>query len=65
MKAIENVGVFNRSGYHTRFLLLEFGQPYCYFYEDKSDSSFQRSHKQNEICDCKIMEDRDVQSRIE
>lgn len=65
MKAIENVGVFNRSGYHTRFFLLEFGQPYCYFYEDKSDSSFQRSHKQNEICDCKIMEERDVQSRIE
>ena len=45
MKAVENVGVFNRSTYHTRFFLLEFGQPYCYFYEKKGSSSFQRSHK--------------------
>lgn len=45
MKAVENVGVFNYDNYHERFFMLEFGQPYCYFYKNKKSGSFQRSHK--------------------
>lgn len=33
MKAIENLGLFHSDEYHKRFFMLEFGQPYCYWYE--------------------------------
>lgn len=60
MKAVENVGVFNYDKYHTRFFMLEFGQPYCYFYEKKISLSFQRSHKQRDILQCHVINDSDL-----
>lgn len=37
MKAIENISLFHSDKYHERLFVLEFGSPYCYFYEDKRD----------------------------
>ena len=64
MKAIEKISVFHKSPYHKRYFLLEFGQPYCYFYEKKTDSSFHKSHKQSEIVAAKILDDTEIQSKI-
>ena len=64
MKAIENVGIFNGGGYHTRFLKLEFSQPLCFFYEEKDDDRCQRSHKLVDLFDCHVIDDVDIWQRI-
>ena len=45
--------------------MLEFGQPYCYFYEKKRDTSFHRSHKQVSLIGCSVLEEREVESRVQ
>ena len=37
MKAIDNLSVLHKAKYHTRFFMLEFGEPYCYWYENEKD----------------------------
>lgn len=45
MKAIENLHFFHDEEYHKRFLSCDFRQPYCYFYANKKDTSFHKSHR--------------------
>ena len=37
MKAIDNISFFHKGQYHKRYFVLEFGQPFCYFFEKKKD----------------------------
>lgn len=64
MKGIENISLFHGDKYHERFFLLEFGQPYCYFYENKTDETFHRTHKQSELTSCAIIDDSEIDRRI-
>ena len=64
MKAIENLSLFHKEQYHKRYFMLEFGQPYCYFYEHKDKTSSHRSHLQLNLIGCSILEDKVVESRV-
>ena len=65
MKAIDNISLFHSDKYHERLLLVEFGQPYVYFYEHPEDESFHRSHKQTDLVSCTVIEDAEVDRRIQ
>ena len=65
MKAIQNISVFHNEKYHRRYFVLEFGQPYCFFYEKKSDSAFLRAHKQVSLLSAKALEDDEVQKNLD
>ena len=43
MKAVENLGFFNKAEYHKRYFVFEFGTTYCHFFEKKNDKKAHRS----------------------
>ena len=64
MKAIEKLSVVHSAKYHKRFFMLEFGEPYCYWYEGPGSEISHNSHKQTDIIGCRILDDREVNDRM-
>ena len=64
-KAIENLGLFHKSEYHRKYFMLEFGQPYCYYYKSKKDSAHQKSYFQSDIISCAIMDESEVSEKLQ
>ena len=64
MKAIDNISLFHSEKYHERYFMLEYGQPYCYFYESKTEETFHRTHRQTELISCSVIEDSEIDRRI-
>lgn len=60
MKAIESVSLFHMEKYHKKFFMMEFSQPYCYFYDDETTDSFSRAHKQTDLVSCRAIDDSEV-----
>lgn len=60
MKAVENIGFFNGDIYHKRYLMLNFRQPYCYFYQRRSDNVHYKAHLHVEILSCSALEDDEI-----
>ena len=54
------MGLFHSQGYHKRYFVLEFGQPYCYFYEKKGKEKHYKAHLQTSLRSAAIMEDAEV-----
>ena len=44
--------------------MLEFGQPYCYFYESKSKESFHKAHRQTFLRAARILEDAEITEKL-
>ena len=68
MKAVENIGFFNASEYHKRFVRLDYGtKSELMFFDSKADSnSFPyKTHKQSELIRCCVLEDADIEARVE
>ena len=65
MKAVENISFFNGDIYHKRYLMLNFSQPYCYFYQKKSDNIHHRAHLHAELLSCTELEDNEVLFRVQ
>ena len=65
MKAVENIGFFNSDIYHKRFFIMNYGQPFCYFYEKKTDNHHHKSHLQSELLSCDILHNEVIHQRLQ
>ena len=65
MKRIEDSSIWHRSDFHTRFFKVEFGRPFCYFYQKESDNEWHKSHKQSDIRSCAVLTEEEIIERFE
>lgn len=64
MKAVENVGLFNKDKYHERYFKLQFSEEFCYICVTESSASYKHKYEQNKIQECKILDDAEVQEKV-
>ena len=65
MKRIEKESILQRQNFHQRFLKLEFGHPFCYFFKSSRDSQWHKSHKQVQILSCRVLSDEEIQEKYQ
>jgi hypothetical protein len=66
MKRIEKKSMWHiDTDFHQRFLKVEFGNPFCYFYQKITDQAWQKAHNQSDIKSCKALTDEDITKKIE
>ena len=65
MKRIEKQTIWHRNDYHQRFFKLEFASPFCFFFEEKWEKRWHKSHRQCDIRSCHALTEEEIQEKLE
>ena len=57
--------MWHRTDFHQRYFKVEFGSPFCFFFEHKEMLQWHKSHRQSDIRACKALSEAEIQERVE